>query len=161
VSQDARATARLAAVLEVAAREARHLRDSRDRLFPGPVDAAWVERLDRDPVLAERVDGFVARFGRLQDTLGGRLMPALLEALAEPVGAQIDNLNRLERLGLLPSARAWIEARNLRNRLVREHVTDPAEFAQALERARELTDLLLETHARLAGRAAALGQAGG
>ncbi len=56
--------ARLAAVLEVARREARHLRESRDRLFPGPVDAAWVERLERDPVLAERVDGFVARLWR-------------------------------------------------------------------------------------------------
>lgn len=153
--------ARLAAVLEVARREAKHLRESRDRLFPGPVDAAWVGRLERDPVLAERVDGFVARFGRLQDTLGNRAIPALLEALAEPVGAQIDNLNRLERLGLLRSARAWIEARNLRNRLIHEYVTDPAEFAQALDRARELTDLLLETHARIARRADRLGDAAG
>ncbi len=75
------------------------------------------------------------------------------------MGAQIDNLNRLERLDLLRSARAWIEARNLRNRLIHEYVTDPAEFAQALDRARELTDLLLETHARIARRAERLGVA--
>ncbi len=155
------ARAALRAALEVAAREAAHLRGTRERLLPGPVDAAWVRRLEADPVLAERVDGFVARFGRLQDTLGNRVVPRLLAALAEPVGAQIDNLHRLERLGLLRSAREWIEARNLRNRLVHEYVTDPEEFAQALERARELTDLLLDTCERLAARAAALGHEGG
>ena len=49
--------------------------------------------------LSERLDAFVARFARLQDSLGDKLLPALLLALAEPVGAALDNLNVGERLG--------------------------------------------------------------
>ena len=60
---------------------------------------------------SRRVDAFVARFGHLQDTLGDKLLPRLLEWLAEPVGPAIDNLARAERLGLIRSGDAWIEAR--------------------------------------------------
>jgi len=38
-------------------------------------------------VLAERLDAFAARFARLQDTAGDKLLPALLTWLGEPVGA--------------------------------------------------------------------------
>jgi len=140
---------RLAHLLEVAALEAAHLQDTLERLASAPLDAAWVRALDRDPILAERVDAFGARFGRLQDTLGHRLIPALLRALQEPLGSALDNLDRMERLGLLDSVDTWVEARNLRNRLVHEYVRDPAAFAAALDRARALTPMLLETHHRL------------
>jgi class 3 adenylate cyclase len=57
---------------------------------------------------------FVSRFGRLQDTVGDKLLPALLSALAEPVGPAIDNLDKAEKLGLLESARHCVaEARRL------------------------------------------------
>ena len=49
--------------------------------------------------LSERLDAFVARLARLQDSLGDKLLPALLLVLAEPVGAALDNLNVGERLG--------------------------------------------------------------
>ena len=144
---------RLTHLLEVAALEAAHLRDTLGRLPSGPLDSAWVAGLNQDPILAERVDAFGARFGRLQDTLGHRLIPALLRALQEPPGSTLDNLDRAERLGLLDSVEAWVEARNLRNRLVHEYVRDPAEFAAALERARALAPMLLETADRLRSHA--------
>ena len=74
----------------------------------------------------------MARFGRLQDTLGDKLLPALLDWLAEPVGPAIDNLNKAERLGWIESVDTWIEVRRLRNRMIHEYVRDPAELASTL-----------------------------
>ena len=46
---------------------------------------------------------------------------------------------------MLASAAEWIEARNLRNRLVHEYVRDPEEFIGALKRSGELVALLVNT----------------
>jgi hypothetical protein len=78
--------------------------------------------LSADQDLAERVDAFVARFGRLPDTLGDKLLPRLLGWLAEPVGPAIDNLARAERLGLIRSGEEQIEARPLRNFMIHGYV---------------------------------------
>ena len=43
----------------------------------------------------------------------------------------------------------WVEARNLRNRLVHEYVDDNQEFAEAVNRAIELVALLTDTYERL------------
>ncbi|MFZ5654725.1 MAG: hypothetical protein ACOY42_10080 [Pseudomonadota bacterium] len=138
--------ARLRFLLEIVEQEGRHLLGTTGRLFTGTIDAAWVERLAERPELAERVDAFAARFGRMQDTLGDKLVPELLRCLLETPGAALDNLNRVEKLGLLASVNDWLEARNLRNRLVHEYLRDPAEFAGALRRAGELVPLLVTTY---------------
>ena len=138
--------ARLRFLLEIVEREGRHLLGTTGRLFSGTIDAAWVERLEERPELAERVDAFAARFGRTQDTIGDKLVPELLRCLLETPGAALDNLNRAEKLGLLTSVSDWLEARNLRNRLVHEYLRDPAEFAGALQRAAELVPLLVATY---------------
>lgn len=49
-------------------------------------------------------------FWRLQDTIGDKLIPALLRALGEPQGAVIDNLDRAERLGWLAGGTPGIPA---------------------------------------------------
>ena len=59
------------------------------------------------------MDAFVARFGRLQDTLADKLLPALLRQLAEPVRSAVENLDRAEKLGLLQSADDWLAMRRL------------------------------------------------
>ncbi len=61
----------------------------------------------------------------------------------------MDNLNRMEKLGLLSSVLDWVEARNLPNRLVHEYQRDADDFAAALIRARELVPLLVETYNRI------------
>jgi len=101
--------------------------------------------LDKKPDLAERIDAFVARFGRLQDHLGDKLTPELLRQMLEVPRSAIDNLNRMEKLGLLSSMLDWVEALNLRNRLVHEYVEDHEEFASAINRAISLVPLLVET----------------
>jgi hypothetical protein len=105
----------------------------------------WICRLDQDIDLAERVDAFVCRFGRLQDTLGDKLIPLLLLAEEETPGTALDNLGRAERLGWLPSLMDWTEARALRNRMVHEYMENIEEFKLALERGKQLAPLLLNT----------------
>ncbi|MFW5453675.1 hypothetical protein [Thioalkalivibrio sulfidiphilus] len=140
---------RLHFLMDTVAREGRHLIGTTGRLFSQVIDKAWIENLDNEPELAERLDAFVARFGRMQDTLGEKLVPELMRHMQETPGAVLDNLNRMEKLGLLKSALDWVEARNLRNRLVHEYMRDPAEFAQALQRARERVALLVDTYNRI------------
>ena len=47
------------------------------RLFAVPMEAARAASLREDIDLGERVDAFVTRFGRLQDTAGDKLLPAV------------------------------------------------------------------------------------
>jgi hypothetical protein len=137
---------RLRFLLEMVEREGRHLLGTDGRLFAGAtIDSGWVEALENDPELAERVDAFAARFARMQDTIGDRLIPELRRRLLEEPGSALDNLNQMEKLGLLNSVTDWIEARNLRNRLVHEYLRDASEFAGALNRAHQLVILIVET----------------
>lgn len=138
--------ARLLFLLETAARDGRHLTTTTRRLFSKPIDIEWVRALESEPDESERLDAFVARFGRLQDTLGNGLIPALLLRLLEAPGSALDNLNRMEALGLLPSVDEWVEARNLRNRMIHEYMRDAEGLVQALARARELVPLLIDTY---------------
>ena len=141
-----RSNDRLLFLLETVEKEGRHLIGTTARLFAETVDAAWVKRLEDEPELAERTDAFATRFGRMQDTLGDKLIPELRRRLLETPGATLDNLNRMEKLGLLASVTDWMEARYLRNRLVHEYMRDEAEFAGALNRAAELVPLLVGTY---------------
>ena len=80
--------------------EAEYLLQTDGRLFVQTMDVDRVRQLASDIELGERVDAFVARFGRLQDTLADKLLPALLAWTAEPLGPAIDNLARAERRSL-------------------------------------------------------------
>ena len=85
-----------------------------------------------DPARA-RLDAFSARFARLQDTAGDKLLHSLLTCLGEPVGSVLDNLDLAARLGLLATTSDdWIAARNLRNRMVHEYIRVPEVLAQAV-----------------------------
>lgn len=78
----------------------------------------------------------------MQDTLGDKLLPALLAALGERVASVADNLDRAERLGLIDSADAWFTMRALRNQMVHDNVEDPLLLWAALDAGRTYTDTL-------------------
>ncbi|MBP7485011.1 MAG: hypothetical protein KA781_06860 [Aquabacterium sp.] len=99
--------ARLQFLLRVVQRECDHLRGTTSRLFVVPFTPARVSQLLTDAALAEQVEAFVSRFARLQDTLGDKLLPAMLAAAQEHVGGQIDNLDRAQRLVHEAQSRAW------------------------------------------------------
>ena len=78
---------RLAFLARVTDKECRHLLDTDGRLFGNLFTLEDAQKIETDPILAERLDAFVTRFDRLQDTVGDKLIPALLNALAEKTGA--------------------------------------------------------------------------
>jgi hypothetical protein len=116
---------RLQFLVRVVRKECKHLNITDQRLFGGLFTLEQATRLEEDPDLAERVEAFVGRFGRLQDTMGDKLLQLLLTALGEKPSAAIDNLDRAERLGLIKSADEWMTMRNLRNQMVHEYIEDP------------------------------------
>lgn len=114
--------------------------DARRFASPMTAEGAATLRADHDPT--ERVDAFVARFARLQDTVGDKLLPAILTWLAEPVGPAIDNLARAGRPGWLESPHRWIQRRRLRNFMLHEYLRDPAMLAASLAKGHDAVPLL-------------------
>ena len=123
---------RLAFLVRVVERVSLNLLNTDSRLFLNFFTVQDLQKIELDPILAERLDAFVSRFGRLQDTVGDKLLPALLISMAEKPGAAIDNLDRAEKLGFIESADAWMEMRRLRNQMVHEYIEDLAILASAL-----------------------------
>jgi hypothetical protein len=73
------------------------------------------------------IDQFILRFSKLQDAMGARLFPALLDLLQEPGELEtfIDKLNRLEKLGAIGSADDWQKFREMRNQFAHDYPDDP------------------------------------
>lgn len=140
---------RIRFLVRVAARERRYLVDTDQRLFAEPFTPERAGALDRHPEEAERVDAFVARLARLQDTLGDKLVPALLSALGERTGPALDNLDRAERFGWIPSSDEWFAIRKLRNQMIHEYIEDSQVLAGALQSGHEFVPTLAEVTDRL------------
>lgn len=68
------------------------------------------------------LDQMIFRFSKLQDAMGDKLFPAILELSGEEVKSKtfIDRLNRLEELGLLNKDK-WQELRKYRNEIAHEY----------------------------------------
>lgn len=143
--------------LAVVEREVRHLVQTQERLFAQPVDTSWVSALETNIDLAERVEAFVSRYGRLQDTIGEKLLPRLARLEGESPKALIDTLNWAERLGLIADAAEWIALRNLRNKLIHEYMGDAAEFAATLNAANAGAMRLIDAYKAIAGYGEQLG----
>ncbi len=150
---DRESLARLACLVGVVELEALHLEGTDGRLFSTAMTTARATSMATNAPLAEQVDAFVARFGRLQDTIADKLLPTLLEQMAEPVGAVIDNLARAERFGWIRSTDQWLAVRKLRNRMIHEYVRDPEVLAGALAAAHVAVPMLLATARALVGYA--------
>ena len=134
---------RLQFLSRVVRKEAAHLAITNQRLFKTPFTAEIASQLEKNTDLAEQVDAFVSRFSRLQDTLGDKLLPFLLMALGEKNSSMIDNLDRAERLRLIPSTDEWLSMRNLRNQMIHEYVEDLAILTNALQSAHQLVPILI------------------
>jgi hypothetical protein len=93
------------------------------------------------------LDQMLFRFGKLQDAMGQRLLPAILRAGQEWRDDEtfLDKLNRLEKLGAIPSADAWIKLRDLRNGAMHEYPDAPEINAASLNLLHEAIGTL-ETH---------------
>lgn len=150
---DADLQARLQFLCRVVEKESRYLQETDARLFAEALSPAALQRIAEDPLLAERLDAFVSRFGRLQDTLGDKFLPALLEAMAERRGVAIENLDRAEKLGWLDSTDVWLDIRKLRNQMVHEYIEDLTILSSALNTGHQFVPVLIDTANRLAHQA--------
>ena len=134
--------ARLEHLRRVVIKECHYLIYTVEGLKQADPQFRWLDAIEQNADLTERLDAFVSRFCRLQETLGDKLLPVYLRMQLEPIGTVLDNLNRAEKLGLIPSVADWIEARNLRNSLVHEYTEDKQLLRQSLLRALELVPTL-------------------
>lgn len=75
---------RLRFLTRVVERECHHLQVTDGRLFQDRFTVGDAQRLKDDVDLAERVEAFVSRFGRLQDTIADKLLPEYLRAAGAP-----------------------------------------------------------------------------
>jgi hypothetical protein len=92
------------------------------------------------------LDQLAYRFGKLQDTLGERVLPALLDLVEEPLPESAtfaEKLQRLERLRAIDSAAEWKFLRELRNPIAHEYPDAPDLRAAALNRFRAGIPVLL------------------
>lgn len=134
--------ARLKQLQRIAIKERQYLAYTVEGLKLTDPHFLWLDAIEQNAELTERLDAFVSRFCRLQDTIGDKLLPAYLRMQLEPIGTALDNLNRAEKLGLLSSVTDWIEARSLRNSLVHEYTEDVEKLRQSILRALELVPML-------------------
>jgi hypothetical protein len=89
---------------------------------------AWEKVKDHFPLDKEKykqlqpeelsfMDQLIFRFSKLQDSMGGKLFPAILENLGEDIRELpfIDRLAKLEKLNVIGSADEWMMLRETRN----------------------------------------------
>lgn len=136
---------RLQFLSRVVKKEANYLQDTDARLFAKPLDVCDLQRISQDALLAERLDAFVSRFGRLQDTLADKFLPTLLDAMAETRGAATENLDRAEKLGWLDSTDDWLVMRKLRNQMVHEYIEDLVILCDSLKAGHTFVQTLVKT----------------
>lgn len=131
--------------LSLARKEAEHLHCSLTTLFALPIDLHWVQNLGKQPALAEKVEAFVSRLGRLQDHLGEKLLPRYAALVGESPKTFIDTLAFAERAEVLRDADTFVAARKLRNALVHEYMHDAQIFLESLLESRQACMLFFET----------------
>ena len=136
-------------LLRITAKEVHYLERTRNRLISHQINLEWVNSLANSDAHSDILEAFVARFGRLQDRLGDKLLPTLLRLNMEKVGSQLDNLILAEKLGWLSSTDDWIELRGLRNLLIHEYLQSPSDLLKPLLQALEAVSLLGQVHLRL------------
>ena len=90
-----------------------------------------------DKELLRILDQIAYRFTKLQDSMGEKVLPLILELAQEPVSSSAtfaEKLNRLERIGAIPSAEEWKQLRVARNAVAHEYPDDPELRISAINR---------------------------
>lgn len=144
----------LKSAIEIADRHCGVLAAALHDLDEGPPLSADLLVKD-DPQLLRLLDQIQSRFTKLQDHLGNRLFPALLDALAEDTRlSMLDRLARLEKLGYIETSDTWLALRATRNRLAHDYPSSPDELAaevlHAVAAARTLVALWSQLRAQIA-----------
>ena len=134
-------------IIQLVDKETLHLDQILNRFFEQKesITLEWLEEKLKTASGIDQLESFSAKFARLQDTLGDKLLPLFLKITAEPIGTAIENLNRAEKLGLITDTGQWLGARQLRNFLVHEYIDDLNILLESLEQDRIMSKTLINT----------------
>jgi Asp-tRNA(Asn)/Glu-tRNA(Gln) amidotransferase A subunit family amidase len=142
--------------LDLARKEAEHLHYTHRTLCAQTIDKNWVQQLESRDDLAEKVDAFVSRFGRLQAHLGEKLIPRFAALLGEAPKSMLDVLAYAERMQWIESAEVFMGTRKLRNLLAHEYMSDAELFLQSLLTARDSALMLFAIVSAIDAQATAI-----
>ena len=86
-----------------------------------PLDEESYQNLTPDDL--SYLDQLIFRFSKLQDSMGMRLFPVILENLGEDISGKpfIDVLLKLEQLDLIEDHKKWLQLRETRNLVTHEY----------------------------------------
>ena len=117
--------------------------DSLQDIFP--IDSKSYQELSQEHI--SRTDQLIYRFSQLQDTIGNKLFPLILEGLGEytPNIPFIDVLNTLEKLSIIESAEQWLNLREIRKRVTYEYPGNLQEMVDALNELHQQAQVLSTT----------------
>ncbi len=102
------------------------------------LDLYWLQSILNSPDGIDKLESFVSKFCRMQDTFTDKLTPLFLTISGEVTSTAINNLNKLEQLDIIKNANDWIDMRLLRNKLIHEYVDDTQELLKHLLLAKQL-----------------------
>jgi hypothetical protein len=110
-----------------------------------PLDVKAYNALD-DTIISI-IDQMVFRFSKLQDSMGEKIFPSLLELVGEKVKQMtfIDRLNRLEELGLVKREK-WMSLRRERNEIAHEYSFNQDEVVDGINLIFDRVDDLLDVY---------------
>jgi hypothetical protein len=114
--------------------------DSLKDIFP--IDIKTYKGLSPDQI--SRTDQLIYRFSQLQDTIGNKLFPLILDGLREYVPNMpfIDILHSLEKLSIIESAEQWLSLREIRNLVTYEYSGNELEMVDALNELHQQAQVL-------------------
>jgi len=81
-------TLRFLQVMQLVDKEAQHLEQIVHRFFEeeDTITPEWLQKKLKTAIGIDQLESFSAKFSRLQDTLGDKLLPLFLKLAAEPTG---------------------------------------------------------------------------
>ncbi len=111
-----------------------------------PLDILRYEKLSIEE--GSFIDQMIFRFSKLQDTMGEKLFPTLLEIFGEEVKSKsfIDRLNRIEELGIVDK-NEWMRLRRDRNEIAHEYSFNKDEVVLGINSIYQAQNRLLAIYA--------------
>ena len=104
-----------------------------------------------DPDKVEVLDSLIFRFTKMQDSIGQKLFPAVLQQIGEEYRNMpfIDILNRLEQLEFIESASIWKKIREARNILTHTYPWETELIIEGLKETVGLSEELMSIYGRI------------
>ncbi len=101
-----------------------------------PLDSESCQGLSHEQI--SHTDQLIYRFSQLQDTIGNKLFPLILQGLGEYEQRLpfIDVLNKLEKLLVIESSEQWLSLRETRNLVTHEYPGNEVEIVDGLNELR-------------------------